>query len=167
MNITKTPSASEGWASLSPDGRKLLFTRSEGCCASVVMVANADGTGAVPLHTSDPRYQDDDASWSPGGSQVALAAYDKTSGSFEEKYALFIYNADGSNPRKIADLGPRFPSWSPDGQWIAYDYSFFQEVWGQYGEIEIHTRNVTSGSDATLTSRAQGSRLMSPQAWRR
>lgn len=40
----------------------------------------------------------------------------------EERFSLFVTNADGSDTRayiRDVDLGGR-PTWSPDGRWIVY-----------------------------------------------
>jgi len=59
-------------ASLSPDGRKLLFV-SELNGSRDIWIADADGQNPVPL-TDDPGTEDQPA-WSPDGRQIADAAF--------------------------------------------------------------------------------------------
>jgi Tol biopolymer transport system component len=168
VNLTHSPAVYDEWASWSPDGRRLLFTRWDLCCAQRIMVANADGTDAVPLRAEEARYRDDYASWSPDGTQIAFSAYDRNSPVFSERYRLFLVDADGSNLRPVgADGGPRFPAWSPDGKMLVYSYSFFDEFWGRFGFIEVRKMDLTTGSQTILAEKSPTSRIMSPQAWRR
>ncbi len=53
-----------------------------------------------------------DAVPSPDGTRLAFTALDR----------LWVSRADGSEPRRITDRGvsEHFPTWSPDGTWIAY-----------------------------------------------
>ncbi len=40
--------------------------------------------------------------------------------SFKVNERLYVMDADGSGRRKIADMDVNWPSWSPDGRWIAF-----------------------------------------------
>ena len=53
-----------------------------------------------------------DPSPSPDGQRLAFAAMDR----------LYVSDADGSDPRRIGpdDVSVQFPTWSPDGRWLAY-----------------------------------------------
>jgi TolB protein len=90
----------------SPDGAKIVF-HSPGDTGFDILVMNADGSGLDTL-------VDDGADnlrprWSPDGSAIAFGKAD----------AVWVINADGSNPRAVAT--GRNPAWSPDGSQIAYN----------------------------------------------
>lgn len=96
----------------SPDGRRIVFTRSTNCCGPGLWVMNADGSRQRRLaaYGSDP-------AWSPDSRRIAYIG----SG-----------NAANSDPLVIAGFGGRHrilikgrndhPAWSPDGKWIAFSH---------------------------------------------
>jgi Tol biopolymer transport system component len=73
--------------------------------------------------------------WSPDG---ALLAY-------STGLALWLVNADGSNPRQIFSRGGRtgYPVWSPDGTKIAFEQG--------EGDIEIYVVDVVASNERKLT----------------
>jgi dipeptidyl aminopeptidase/acylaminoacyl peptidase len=83
--------------------------------------------------------------WSPDGTKIAYARVDERLGTGE----LWIVNADGSNPAKVAldaDASVSGPRWSPDGTRI----SFTSVTWLSGGEsdsaigvVELATGHVT------------------------
>lgn len=56
--------------------------------------------------------------WSPDGQQIAFRA---GGGDSETGTGLYVMNARGRDLRRLADDGST-PRWSPDGEWIAYQY---------------------------------------------
>src|SRR5436309_2625737 len=93
-------------ASLSPDGKKLLFV-SELNGSRDIWLADADGQNPVPL-TDDPGTEDQPA-WSSDGHQIAYAAFPKEGGSFD----IWLVNADGSGRRRLTTTPANelFPAW--------------------------------------------------------
>jgi TolB protein len=134
---------------LSPDGRRVAFTRygPEGFAEGGVFVMNIDGTGLMQLDKDG-----EDVSWSSDGTQLV-----ETRGLFEPSglgpynVALWIMDADGSNAHQITLVGLRCVSlfnctggvpgepggqdnegrWSPLGDRIAFLHDSYTspETW--------------------------------------
>ena len=104
----------------SPDGQWLAFTRHEGATI-FLFVRSADGKIERRLTThNNPEF---DADWSPDGKRLVLA-YDKSSPN-QGDIDVNIMNVDGSDFKPLAGTDGKlsheeWPSWSPDGNWIAY-----------------------------------------------
>jgi Tol biopolymer transport system component len=126
--ITSNPGGDDIPADYSPDGRQLLFWRSNEEGNSALFVINLDRSGLQRV--SPPKVQVDTvAAWSPDGSQIVF----ETSASEEFHGELWVVNADGSSPHELAILpecgGPFSdpsstgcfdPAWSPDGTQIVF-----------------------------------------------
>jgi dipeptidyl aminopeptidase/acylaminoacyl peptidase len=125
-------------ATLSPDGKKLLFV-SELNGSRDIWLADADGQNPVPL-TDDPGTEDQPA-WSPDGRQIAYAAFPKEGGSFD----LWLVNADGSGRRRLTTTPANeiFPVWHPNGDEIAY-------VTDASGNFDIFAIDVRDGHTTPL-----------------
>jgi len=103
----------EGWdPTWSPDGEYVLF------------VSNMDGpvqlfrsrSNGNDLHKVNSLFVGGRADWSPDGQWIVT--YTGDPGNRE----VYIMTADGLNPRVISPAGgnSREPSFSPDGQWVAF-----------------------------------------------
>ena len=125
-------------ASLSPDGKKLVFV-SELNGSRDLWLANADGQNPVPL-TDDPGTEDQPA-WSPDGRRIAYAAFPKEGGSFD----LWLVNADGSGRRRLTTTPANeiFPAWHPNGEVLAY-------VTDAGGNFDLYSLDVRDGRTAPL-----------------
>ena len=119
--------------SWSPDSQRIAF-ESTRHVATEIYVMNADGRKQERL--TDNRVVDEDPSWSPDGQKIAFSSslvfrgFDDREGDNE----IYVMDSDGDNRRMLTDnvVDDKRPSWSPDGQRIAY------ESWSKGKLSEIH-----------------------------
>ena len=146
-----------GFPAWSPDGTRIVF---KGFFDSDdgIFVMNADGSGLHRLISGDfanPGSHDEVAwpEWSPDGRQISFVRtpeYD----SFEP-WALYVMNADGSNPRNLDVLRSvegglaEVHNWSPDGSRIAFgvilDVWTIASVSSSGDEFRVHHRDQPEG----------------------
>ena len=110
----------------SPDGTKLLFTRSGRHTASRAFTMNPDGSSLTQV--SSGAFFDDDSGlddvalgWLPGG-RVAFLRTEYTSTSGASVATLYSVNADGTDERPVSNLDRdgQTPLLSPDGRTLAF-----------------------------------------------
>jgi TolB protein len=124
---------------LSPDGRTVVFTR-YGPDSSNVFVVDVDGTDLREVDTAScvkPCGGDEDVSWSPDGTQLAVTrdlfdAFPLTSASTPYNVALWLMHADGSGAHQVTLKGrvcnkvcpggaqDNRAAWSPDGKRLVF-----------------------------------------------
>jgi Tol biopolymer transport system component len=104
--------------------RTIVYERNNPGCSSELWTIQPDGTRLRRL-TSDG-FGKFDPAWSPDGSRIAFA---RTSARGECRHCnveIYVVARDGSNPRRISgsrhepDPIASSPTWSADGQWIAF-----------------------------------------------
>ncbi len=148
----------------SPDGAQLAVTGkrwdwgdcSNDNCRDVYTVSS--GTDTVNLTKGFRRDwsadMDDAASWSPDGTQIALAS---TRECLPDPYScshVYVMNADGSNVRRLTDVPGWNPAWSPDGTRIAFERLL--DFWYDERVHEIYVVNADGTGAVNLTSDAPG-----------
>jgi TolB protein len=109
----------------SPDGTRIVFVTTGGSSRVGIFVTNADGSGLTRLISGDfanPGSRDGVywPKWSPDGGRISFVRTPEYN-SFEP-WAIYIMNADGSDPRKLNHPGgiAEVHNWSPDGSRIAF-----------------------------------------------
>jgi TolB protein len=108
----------------SPDGKKIVHAYAPTFGPdfhTTLWIMNADGTNQHQL--GSPNTFDDEPDFSPDGVFIVFGRERVLSGPPYQQNALFVMPADGTGPlRRITtwDQLPELPSWSPDGEWIAY-----------------------------------------------
>ncbi len=163
IQITNTPGVTEVDPTWSPDGQRIAYSvlaQFDNCNWGDfdLWVMNADGTNPTQVTsggTLDSPLDDDQPAWSPTGDRIAFRSNRPNSnGSFFEE--IYTIAADGSQLTKLTEPEPGSveangrPSWSPDGQRIAFEHIDFLdtnwEIWAMNADgTDQHPVTVTSG----------------------
>jgi eukaryotic-like serine/threonine-protein kinase len=98
------------YPNLSPDGKQLIYASSARGNWDIYL-QRAGGSAAIDL-TADSAADDTEPALSHDGSRIAFRS-DRGEG------GLFVMEATGENPRRIAARG-HLPAWSPDGKSVVY-----------------------------------------------
>jgi Tol biopolymer transport system component len=99
----------------SPDGQKLLVVRVDpSFLFEALYVMNADGSDRTELVSATSVV---DYRWSPDGTRIAFSLGHMAGSQLVSD--LWVMRADGSGKMKL-DSNAESPTWSPDGQQIAY-----------------------------------------------
>lgn len=122
--LTRTPHIIEEYATWSPDGRRVAYSR-HGILGTpgYLYAMNADGSGGRRLFTV-PRGDWAYPAWSPAGRQIAFSEYSGP--------GIYVVGTDGRGFHKIPGTreGDAAPSWSPDGKQLVFNSPAGIEVIG-------------------------------------
>ncbi len=157
---------SEYAPSWSPDGLKVLFTRSIGEDQAAIYEVNADGTGEQAL--TDPGDWVQSVSWSPDGERIAFIRMGSqisfSGGGLAVTYGgaagLYVMNVDGSDLQQLtsnAVLNAGL-TWSPDSTQIALTTSLDQ---GSTLNFSFYQFNI----DTTTPSSLKDNAVVSKPSW--
>jgi TolB protein len=139
---------------VSPDGTTVVFQRRLDGAGFVIASIPITG-GAVTELTE--RAVVLEPAWSPDGTMIAF-----TGSLDDDAFGLWVMDADGSDPRRIAGSGSfdtLSPSWSPDGSRIAF--VGFDDDAGLLDDVYTIT---PEGADMTRLTETPALRELSP-AW--
>jgi len=117
--------------SISPDGRRIAFSRNTDVGVTSVYVMNVDGSGTTAV--AQGIVLNPGPVWSPNGCQIAFRSSLETQGGAVGR--ISIVNADGTGLRQVSpEPGPNefafdeSPTWSPDGARLAFTRNWFLYV---------------------------------------
>jgi Tol biopolymer transport system component len=116
-------------------------------CADSLCLTRPDGTGRRKLFQSGPSPQWD-PTFAPAGRRLAFRGY---YGLNEGDYALYVVGTNGCGVRRLTRSIASNPSWSPKGDWIAFDTSGGGEIWKIRSDGTGLTR-IAAGGDASFPS---------------
>lgn len=130
--------------SFSPNGDRIAFESDrDGRGSSEIYAMSADGSGAIRL-TNNPA-SDQAPSYSPDGQTLAFYRFDS------DAPHVYTMNTNGSNQRKLAEIGGRNPTWIPDGTAIVFEG--WPDVRGG-GDPDLYAMNSDGSNVRRLTTNA-------------
>ena len=104
----------------SPDGLKLAVNDNGDVGTYGIYLMNVDGSNRIQITDPSECCLDYDPAWSPDGSKITFTRATDCFFGECESLTLWVVNADGSNPTKLADSFSYTSAWSPDGTKIIF-----------------------------------------------
>ncbi len=153
--LTNSP-ADDRDPSWSPDGKRITFmSMRDGHVIDFaptyeIYIMDVDGGNPQNLtnNPSDDRYP----SWSPDGKRIVFVS--ERPGHFRGEAGItteiYVMDADGGNQQKLTENRQTdwFPSWSPDGERIAYA----SDRKGDFENFDIYVMDADGGNQQKLTN---------------
>ncbi len=136
----------QGWDPVwSPDGRQILFAGYDQYFTVQLFIMDADGSNVRQV-TQMPKLRGR-TDWSPQGLIVTYAGD-------PWNRELYLMNTDGSNLRQLTPTGgnSQGPSFSPDGNWVAFTAYF--DRYGDDNGCEIYIIRTDGSNLRRLTDNA-------------
>jgi serine/threonine protein kinase len=127
---------------LSPDGSTVAYAVQVNGSWDIY-AQRVGGRNATPI-VNDPQRDEKGAIFSPDGSQLAFHISDATGG-------IFIAGATGESVRRITD-GGFDPTWSPDGQQIAYATEEVNDPASRLGISTLYVTALAGGAPRKLVN---------------
>jgi Tol biopolymer transport system component len=130
---------------------------------SDVYTVNFDGTGRKKI--TNYSGNDNMGWWSDDGKQIFFYSdrYQKPCTEYGQEVGcgleLFMMNVDGSGSRKVTPDLPYYPDRSPDGKYLVYENSFYDELRLQHGLgdflSDIFVTNISGSYKRNITGKFQ------------
>ena len=119
--------------SWSPNGREIVFSRSENRGLPQIYVMDSRGASAQSI--SGDHFNDRHPAWSPDGRRIAFV-HSRALG----QPAIYTMNVNGGNRVRLSDChAESTPTWSPDGTQIAYSHQPKGEGFRNLFVVDIDT----------------------------
>jgi TolB protein len=127
QRVTSDPNGDDCPSNYSPDGKHLAITRANETSYEIDTI-KVDGTGLKHITPVGTQFDFCTGSWSPQGNEIAYSAHVPDS----DRSTIWIAQSDGSGLHQIPvpgcggdrsdpnSIGCSNPTWSPDGQKIAF-----------------------------------------------
>ena len=121
--------AIEFYPAWSPDGRRIAFLTDSGRYdpdrfywhpGLGLNTMAPDGTDVRQILGTEVEVLHQPPQWSPDSRHLAVVLYQPDAYSELRGRSLHLVGADGGEPQQLARSVVSGPSWSPDGQWLAY-----------------------------------------------
>ena len=155
--------------SWSPDGKRIIFFSNRdghvmgGIPTFEIYVMDADGKNQLRI-TNDPN-DDRSPSWSPDGERIAFVSNrDGHVIGGIPTFEIYVMDTDGKNQQRLTNNphGDWNPSWSPDGERIAFSSRRDGHFIGDFGITEeIYVMDADGGNQQRLTEGRQNDLLPS------
>jgi WD40 repeat protein len=137
----ETPLTLEGkamGANWTPDGKKVVFSWRKWGNPKLYWQAVDGSSGMEPLTTSE--FADMGGSWSPDGTLYAFVRWQRSADIF-----LLNIRDKSVTPLLASDAYEAYPSFSPDGRWLAYCSA-------ESGNYEIYVRSMSGGGKSQISA---------------
>jgi Tol biopolymer transport system component len=133
--------ATKEWAEGAPDwsrGNEIAFLRERvGTHANTISVVRVDGSGLRQLKAIPSEESIGGPAWSPDGRRIAISLIGRRENSDITPGDLYVLPGSGGPLRRVARRA-QYPSWSPNGQWIAFsEYAGYPGAPGNRDALEI------------------------------